>query len=59
MGKAHRDNHAARINRGAASFDKKTKRRAAVAKDIERRCNLCGGRSRYIEGGLCLKCRNR
>jgi hypothetical protein len=27
MGKGHRDNHAARVNRGLVSFEKKTERR--------------------------------
>jgi hypothetical protein len=53
MGKGHRDNHAARKNRGPAAFAKKAKRRKPQPK-----CNLCGGpcRGSKLVGGLCPYC---
>jgi hypothetical protein len=53
MGKGHRDNHAARVKRGPAAFDKKAERREPVS-----RCNLCGRecRASKLQGGLCPIC---
>lgn len=54
MGKGHRDNHAARVKRGATAFAKKAERR-----EPESKCNLCGTKCRptKLEGGLCPVCR--
>ena len=56
MGKSHRDNHAARLNRGTVAFAKKVKRHAKKSK-----CNLCGTETRphKLEGGLCPLCIER
>jgi hypothetical protein len=53
MGKGHRDNHAARLNRGKAAFAKKAERREPDSK-----CNLCGRacRAHKLVGGLCPVC---
>jgi len=56
MGKGHRDNHAARMKRGDAAFEKKAKRRAVLKKP---KCNLCGSRTRpkNLVAGICTRCR--
>jgi hypothetical protein len=53
MSKGHRDNHAARLNRGPAAFQKKAERRCPKT-----RCNLCGNpcRASKLVGGLCPYC---
>lgn len=56
MGKGHRDNHAARLKRGAGAFAKKADRRSPASK-----CNLCGRacRAEVLWGGLCPSCTPR
>lgn len=56
MGKAHRDNHKARLKRGLVAFDKKAERREPKSK-----CNLCGNDCREIKliAGICPKCMDR
>ena len=53
MGKGHRDNHAARLKRGAVAFEKKAERRMPEIK-----CNQCGRPCREIKlvAGLCPVC---
>ena len=54
MGKGHRDNHKARLNRGETAFDKKAKRRNKKTGN----CNLCGREFniKKIISGLCPVC---
>jgi Zn finger protein HypA/HybF involved in hydrogenase expression len=55
MGKAHRDNHKARLKRGSEAFALKAERRSDHGKG---KCNLCG-REVQKEGlvaGLCPAC---
>ena len=56
MGKAHRDNHQARlkaVERGVDAFGKKAERRKEPARE---KCNACGTPSRVLTAGLCKMC---